>query len=159
MKVRVHFPNNEDSTVFVYKQDQLFLTMKRKFHIGSKKTGKIYSNDELIFEVSDFLLGLKIKHQSIGANVKVLGRGFYNSVFSINNADLLKIKDNIFYIFYKKYFSKIYWNSILIANVSLCKILDPDGVSLEVIFVDDVDEEKQFVSLVCYLASALNLNI
>ncbi|MFT3794814.1 hypothetical protein [Flavobacterium sp.] len=133
--------------------------MERRFLIGSKKTGKIYTGDELLAEVSDFLLSIKIRHQALDTTIKIISSSLFQTRFSIDGGSIVKIKDNPFYFVNKKYFSKMYWDNNLVATVSLDKVLDPDGVSLEVAFSGDIEEKHQRCLMVCYLATALNVNI
>jgi hypothetical protein len=155
--IRIEFPFNQNSTVFVYDGTTLILKMERKFLLGSKKLGWIFQEDKLLLAVSNFFFSSKITENNCDWPIDITLNSMILSKFQIDSNEI-KIVDNPFYFLYKPFFSRIYYNKKLIAKVRLVKLLDTNGIRLEADF-HEKDKTKQLHCLLCYLINSIYLNI
>lgn len=158
MVVVIKFPSDGTSRVSVYKENEIRLIVDRKFIFGSKIMGDFYKQGRKIATVKSLFFGLRIYFQDFEKKITVRNNNLFFSTFIVDN-DKIKITNNLIYFLYPKFFSKIYWNNQLVANVSIKKLLDIDGITLEVKFKEQYDDDVQYYSIILYLMTSLNLNI
>ena len=103
---------NDDFSVSFYKDENLFLYMKRKSKLG-KLTGEIYNaKDELLLKVESFFwLGTKITYQNLEIP-------FYRKAYFFYEKFILNQKDKIELFFLFTYY-RIYWNNKFIADTNV----------------------------------------
>lgn len=130
---------NDDFSVNLYKNDELFLYMKRKSRWG-KLIGKIYNTkDKLLIKVESFLwLGTKITYQNLDTAFSKIGCYLYDR-FTLGKKD--KIEFFYFLIYYR-----IYWNNKFIADTKVIYTLK-HNLKLELHFNIDDDEQIYYTCI------------
>jgi hypothetical protein len=155
--ILIKFPTDGTSRISVYKDEKVLLFVDRKFCFGSKIKAEFYQDGSKIAVVTNVIFSIKIIFQAFNTKIKNYKNGLFSSIFVVNN-DKIKVLENPLYFLYPKYYSKIYWNNILIANVEMQKIIDFRGITLEIKF-DTNDDDIQYYSIISYLMTCLNVNI
>ena len=152
----IQLPNNVNSEVYVYKENELIVTMKRRFLLGSKIKAEIYQNDTLLVKCSSFLFTLKIEEQNLTNEINIKSHNLFFSEFDMGD-DNIVVKSNLLYFLNKKW-ATISLNSKNVAKVKLKKILDSKGITLELNCFED-QQDKEFEILLSVLLTILHLNI
>lgn len=147
------------STITVYFDSQAVYSMKRNTSMFTFKTfGEIFDTNKKIGQISiGLLLKKEILFQNFSNSIEISKQKLYSTDFLINN-NIIQIKNNPFFFFSKKVFSKIYYNSELIGIVSMRKILDIEGYNLEVKFLSQ-NEDVKYNSIICYLICCIEFNM
>ncbi|OJX53453.1 MAG: hypothetical protein BGO88_05275 [Flavobacterium sp. 38-13] len=151
----INIQNKGDITV--YKDDEIILFMKRNTPIPFFKTiGEIYS-DEKIAKITYGFLKKDILFQNFKSFIEIKNQKLFAAEFYIGN-DIITVTKNPFVLFNRSFFCKIYSNLELIANVSLKKKLDTNGINLKVEYLKE-DETIEYNSLICLLIYSIEFNL
>ncbi len=137
---------NDDFSVSFYKDEKLFLYMKRKSKLG-KLTGEIYNTkDELLLRVESFFwLGTKITYQN-------LEKPFYRKAYFFYERFIMNQKDKIELIFLFTYY-RIYWNNKFITDTNVIYTFK-HNLKLELHFNTN-DEEQDYYSTIFFCTANL----
>jgi hypothetical protein len=154
--IDIKFPNNVNSDVYVYKDGKMILLMKRKFLFGSKVIAEIYENNKMVVKSSNFMCNLKIIDQNLENKIEIKRSNIFITKFQIAG-NKIEIKENLLYFINTK-MSKIYWNSKNVGQVKIKKILDFNGINLEINLNQNL-KGKEFEIIISFLLTTLHLNI
>ena len=134
---------NDDFSVNFYRDEKLFLYMKRKSKLG-KLTGEIYNTKaELLLRVESFFwLGTKITYQN-------LEKSFYRKAYFFYERFIMNQKDKIELFFFFAYY-RIYWNNKFIADTNVIYTFK-HNLKLELHFNTN-DEESIYYSTIFFCA-------
>ncbi|HEX8269985.1 MAG TPA: hypothetical protein VF581_08835 [Flavobacterium sp.] len=155
-EILIKFPSDGTSEVFVFKEEMLLFSMKRKFHAGSKITAEIYQNEKLLVKVWNFAFMLKITEQHLDNKILIKNNNLLFSKILIGNNEVI-VRENPLY-FVNRHISTILCNSKVVGKVRIKKILDWDGITLVVSMADATAGIESDIIL-AYLLTCLNLNI
>ncbi|MDN3672840.1 hypothetical protein QWY99_07225 [Flavobacterium branchiarum] len=147
------------SKITVYDDRNIVYTMIRNTPLLSFKTyGEIFEGDNKIGKIQ---LGIffkkQILYQSFFEKINIIKQQLYMTDFLIDE-NQIRIKNNPFFFFNKKIFSKIYFNSELIAIVSMRDILDLEGYNLDIKFLVENKQIEKY-SVLCYLICCIEFNV
>lgn len=154
---KISFPTNGSSRIIVYNKENEFLSVERKFYFGSKIVGEFFQQERKIAIVSTLAFSIKIIFQEFTHTLKVCSNNLFYSIFKINNEEIRIVQNPLYFIF-PKFYSKIYWKDELVGIVSMEKILDFNGITLNVRFSTN-NYEIQYYSIISFLITCLNTNI
>ena len=147
------------SKITVYDDRNIVYTMIRNTPLLSFKTyGEIFEGDNKIGKIQlGIFLKKQILYQSFFEKINIIKQQLYMTDFLIDE-NQIRIKNNPFFFFNKKIFSKIYFNSELIAIVSMRDILDLEGYNLHIKFLVENKQIEKY-SVLCYLISCIEFNV
>ena len=137
---------NDDFSVNFYKNENLFLYMKRKSKLG-KLIGEIYNaKNELLLKVESFFwLGTKITYQNLEIP-------FHRKAYFFYERFIMNQKDKIELFFFFAY-CRIYWNDKFIADTNVIYTFK-HNLKLELHFNTN-DEEQIYYSTIFFCAANL----
>lgn len=145
------------STITVYDDTDVIYIMNRKEPIPfSKLIGEIFQYDKKVAEVELFFTRKKIVFQDFKFKIKILKQYLYSSIFSVDNS-VVKIKQNPFFFFNKR-FCKVYYNSELVIEITIKRLTDISGYTLELKFFNENELVKQ-ASLICFIIYSIEYNL
>jgi hypothetical protein len=158
--IYIKIPISNIGSVLVYENDKLLFRINRYFSFGFKVTGEVFEKDKKIAVVTNSFLSIKVLFQDIESNIKVLSSYFpFYSKFKVGNNEI-KIIDNPLYFISPKIYSKILWNDKLIANVSLKRLIDMEGIELQVKLIsEDCSRDAKYYVILIYLMTCININV
>lgn len=147
------------SKITVYDDRNIVYTMIRNTPLLSFKTyGEIFEGDNKIGKIQlGIFLKKQILYQSFFEKINIIKQQLYMTDFLIDE-NQIRIKNNPFFFFNKKIFSKIYFNSELIAIVSMRDILDLEGYNLDIKFLVENKQIEKY-SVLCYLICCIEFNV
>lgn len=153
----LEFPTDGTSEIRVIFNQSLGVKVERKFLFGGNKKADFYENGIKIVSVSSSIFRLKIEYQNLKETINCLRDNLFFTKFSVGDSEV-KVVDNPLYIFYPKLFSIIYWNGKKVGVVQIKKMLNLDGIVLEIEF-STKEEHIQYYALITYLVTCISLNI
>ncbi len=155
--IKINIKNK--SNITVCDDSGVVYTMIRKTPLFSSTTvGEIFQERKKIGKISiGKFLKKKILYQNFPNTIEIVNQHLFVTDFLIDK-NLIKIQNNPFFFFNKKTFSRIYYNSELVANVSMKKIFDIEGYNLEVNFVVK-NKQIEYYSTICYLIYCIEFNV
>ena len=99
----------------------------------------------------------KIVFQDFKFTIKILKQYLLGSIFSVDDNSIVKIKQNPFFFFNKK-FCNVYYNSELIIQITIKSLTDLNGYTLELKFLTENELIKQ-KSLICFIIYSIQYNL
>lgn len=158
VEVKLSFPNNSDSAVYVYRDGIAIYQMERDFLFGSEKIARIFQQDKFLLKVSDFFLNIKIHEQSLEPRITLKSNTLFSANFRAAQDNIRVTQYHLIWLIDKRKYVKILWNSEKIGTVCIDKILDPNGLHFTM-HLDTDDEHKINYSILCFLMTQLTTNI
>ncbi|MFY0481070.1 hypothetical protein ACI6PS_00580 [Flavobacterium sp. PLA-1-15] len=156
--IKISFPNDQNSNVFAYQDDIQIFKMEREFLLGSKNNGRIFEDQELLVEASDFFLNLKILSQNLNPPLIIKSHNIIFSNFEIGVEKMKIIQYQFWHLLDKSKYAKIVWDSEEIARIGIDKNLDFGGINLTMTF-NIKEKHKIKYSILGFLLTQLTTNI
>lgn len=156
--IYIKIPVDEESSITIYKNDELLYQINRKLYFGYKIRGEFYDKENKLFAVvTKFYFYIKILFQEVPLKIKVKNNLLFYSKFIVGK-NKINIYDNPLYFIYPKFYSKIYWNNRFIANVGLQKV-GFENITLKIDFKTNNDREEVHYSTLVYAMTCININV
>lgn len=158
--IYIKVPISNIGSILVYEGNELLFRVDRNFYFGFKVTGVFFEKEKKIAVVTNSFLSIKILFQDLESTIRVLSSNcpFYSKFKAGKNE--IKIIDNPLYFIYPKFYSKVFWNNELIADVSLKKIIDTEGAELQIKFIsENCDRDIKYYVILIYLMTCINVNV
>lgn len=154
--ININIQNKGNITVF--DSDAVIYKMIRKTPIPFFKTiGEIFQGEKKIADLHFHFIRKKIISQNFLYTIEIVNQKIFSSVFKVND-NFIKVSHNPFFMFNKKIFCDIYFNSEVIAIVSLKSVIDTNGYNLELKFLKK-DQFIEYNCLLCFLIYSIEFNM